>query len=142
MRKETVISFLVFCALVVVIVISIKLTYKNYQISKQLINGKILCSELLNVSIKYYKENGHYMKYDKVSVSHEYPFDARTNPYFSVFSTYPIDDDTQGVSVFGTINNKNYEIKVVFNKDDEIKSIRNINIQTIKTKPNNSKNEN
>jgi hypothetical protein len=140
MRKETIISFLVFCALVVVIVISIKLTYKNYQISKQLLNGKILCSELLNASIKYYKENGHYLEYDKVSVSHEYSFDARTNPYFSTFSTYPIDENTQGISVFGTVNNKDYEIKVIFNKDDEIKSIRNINIQTIKIRSDNLEN--
>ncbi len=142
MRKETVISFLVFCVLVIVIVISINLTYKNYQISKQIFNGKVLCSELLNTSIKYYRENGHYLENDKVSVNYEYPFDARTNPYFSTFSTYPIDENTQGISVFGTVNNKNYELKVIFNKDDDIKSIRNIKIQTIKTKPDNLQNKN
>ena len=142
MRKETVISFLVFCVLVIVIVISINLTYKNYQISKQIFNGKVLCSELLNTSIKYYRENGHYLENDKVSVNYEYPFDARTNPYFSTFSTYPIDENTQVISVFGTVNNKNYELKVIFNKDDDIKSIRNIKIQTIKTKPDNLQNKN
>ena len=142
MRKETVISFLVFCVLVIVIVISINLTYKNYQISKQIFNGKVLCSELLNASIKYYRENGHYLENDKVSVNYEYPFDARTNPYFSTFSTYPKDENTQRISVFGTVNNKNYELKVIFNKDDDIKSIRNIKIQTIKTKPDNLQNKN
>ena len=142
MRKETVISFLVFCVLVIVIVISINLTYKNYQISKQIFNGKVLCSELLNASIKYYRENGHYLENDKVSVNYEYPFDARTNQYFSTFSTYPIDENTQGISVFGIVNNKNYELKVIFNKDDDIKSIRNIKIQTIKTKPDNLQNKN
>ena len=141
MRKEKIISFLVFCVLVVAIALSIKLTYKNYQVSKQILNGKILCSELLNASIEYYKEHGVYLEHNRESVSHEYSFDARTNPYFSTFSTYPIDENTQGISVFGTVNNKDYEIKVVFNKDDEIKSIRNINIQTIKTKSDNSENK-
>jgi hypothetical protein len=86
----------------------------------------------MNASIKYYKEHGVYLQNDKVSVNEEYPLDARTNPYFSVFSTYPVDENTQGISVFGTINNKNYEMRVVFNKDDEIKSIRNIKVKTIK----------
>ena len=134
MRKESVTSFFVFCVLVVVIAISIKLTYENYQISKQIFNGKVLCSELLNASIKYYRENGHYLENDRVSVNYDYHFDARTNPYFSTFSTYPIDENTQGISVFGTVNNKDYELKVVFNKDDDIKSIRNIKIETIKHK--------
>jgi len=91
----------------------------------------------MNASIKYYKENGVYLENDKVSVNTEYPFDARTNPYFSVFSTYPVDENTQGISVFGTVNKKDYELKVVFNKDDDIKSIRNIKIQTIKRKKQN-----
>ena len=86
----------------------------------------------MNASIKYYKEHGVYLQNDKVSVNEEYPLDARTNPYFSVFSTYPVDENTQGISVFGTINNKNYEMRAVFNKDDEIKSIRNIKVKTIK----------
>ena len=137
MKKETIISFLVFCVLTVIVVISIKLTYNNYQTSKQIFNGKVLCSALMNASIKYYKENGVYLENDKVSVNEEYPFDARTNPYFSVFSTYPVDENTQGISVFGTVNKKDYELKVVFNKDDDIKSIRNIKIQTIKQKKQN-----
>lgn len=137
MKKETVISFLVFCMLAIVIVISMKLTYNNYQTSKQMFNGKVLCSEIMNASIKYYKENGIYLQNDKVSVNDEYPIDARTNPYFSVFSTYPVDEDTQGISVFGTVNQKDYEMKVVFDKDDDVKSIRNINIQVIKHKKQN-----
>ncbi len=132
MKKETIITFIVFCMLFVMVVISIKLTYRNYQLSKQLFNGNILCSLIMNASIKYYKEHGVYLQNDKVSVNEEYPLDARTNPYFSVFSTYPVDENTQGISVFGTINNKNYEMRVVFNKDDEIKSIRNIKVKTIK----------
>ena len=134
MKKETIISFLVFCVLTVVVVISMKLTYNNYQTSKQIFNGKVLCSEIMNASIKYYKENGVYLENDKVSVSEDYPFDARTNPYFSVFSTYKVDEKTQGISVFGTVNKKDYELKVVFDKDDDVKSIRNIKIQTIKHK--------
>ena len=114
-----------------------KLTYNNYQTSKQMFNGKVLCSEIMNASIKYYKENGIYLQNDKVSVNDEYPIDARTNPYFSVFSTYPVDEDTQGISVFGTVNQKDYEMKVVFDKDDDVKSIRNINIQVIKHKKQN-----
>ncbi len=137
MRKETIISFLVFCALTVILVISMKLTYNNYQTSKQIFNGKVLCSALMNTSIKYYKENGVYLENDKVSVNEEYSFDARTNPYFSVFSTYPVDENTQGISVFGTVNKKDYELKLVFNKDDDMKSIRNIKIQTIKQKKQN-----
>ena len=132
MKKETIITFIVFCMLFVMVVISIKLTYRSYQLSKQLFNGNILCSRIMNASIKYYKEHGVYLQNDKVSVNEEYPLDARTNPYFSVFSTYPVDENTQGISVFGTINNKNYEMRVVFNKDDEIKSIRNIKVKTIK----------
>ena len=132
MKKETIITFIVFCMLFVMVVISIKLTYRSYQLSKQLFNGNILCSQIMNASIKYYKEHGVYLQNDKVSINEEYPLDARTNPYFSVFSTYPVDENTQGISVFGTINNKNYEMRAVFNKDDEIKSIRNIKVKTIK----------
>lgn len=132
MKKETIITFMVFCILFVVVFISIKLTYKSYQLSKQLLNGNILCSQVMIASIKYYKEHGIYLINDKVSVNEEYPIDARTNPYFSVFSTYPVDENTQGISVFGTINNKKYEMRVVFNKEDEIKSIRNIKVKTIK----------
>ena len=137
MKKDTILSFLVFCVLAVVIVISMKLTYNNYQTSKQMFSGKVLCSEIMNASIKYYKENGIYLRNDKVSVNDEYPIDARTNPYFSVFSTYPVDQDKQGISVFGTVNKKDYELKVVFNNDDDVKSIRNIKIETIKYKSQN-----
>ena len=132
MKKETIVTFIVFCMLIVIVVLSIKLTYKNYQLSKQLFNGNILCSQIMSASIKYYKEHGVYLENDRVSVNEEYPLDARTNPYFSVFSTYPVDENTQGISVFGTINNKKYEMRVVFNKEDEIKSIRNIKVKTIK----------
>jgi hypothetical protein len=88
----------------------------------------------MNASITYYKNNGKYLVNDKVSFNEEYPLDARTNPYFSTFSTYPIDENTQGISVFGNIEGTDYELRVVFNNNDKPQSLRNIKIQTIKYK--------
>lgn len=134
LKKEVIATVLIFCLLSIAIVISLKLIYKNYQDSKFLINGKILCAQIMNASITYYKETGKYLINDKVSVNDKYPLDARTNPYFSTFSTYPIDEKTQGISVFGTIDGTDYELKVIFNKDDEPKALKNLKIQTIKHK--------
>ena len=134
LKKEIIITFIVFCLLTVAFVVAVKLIYQNYKESKSLLNGRVLCTQIMNASITYYKNNGIYLVNDKVSFNEDYPFDARTNPYFSTFSTYPIDENTQGISVYGNIEGTDYELKVVFNKDDEPKSLRNIKIQTIKHK--------
>ena len=128
LKKEIIATILVFCLLTIAIVISIKLVYQNYKESKLLLNGRVLCTQIMNASIRYYKAKGVYLINDKVSVNDEYPIDARTNPYFSVFSTYPIDENTQGISVFGNIEGTDYELRVVFNNNDKPQSLRNIKI--------------
>ena len=133
-KKEFIATILVFCLLIIAIIISMNLVYQNYKEGKLLLNGRVLCCQIMNASITYYKNNGKYLINDKVSINDEYPLDARTNPYFSTFSTYPIDENNQGISVFGTIEGTDYELKVIFNKDDEPTSLRNIKIQTIKHK--------
>ena len=134
MKKEIIITFIVFCLLTVAFVMAVKLIYQNYKESKSLLNGRVLCTQIMSASITYYKNNGVYLVNDKVSFNEDYPLDARTNPYFSTFSTYPIDENTQGISVYGNVDGTDYELKVVFNKNDEPKSLRNIKIQTIKHK--------
>ncbi len=134
MKKETIVTIVIFILLTIAIVIAIRLISQNYREGKLLLNGRVLCAQIMSTSISYYKHNGKYLVNDKVSFNEEYPLDARTNPYFSLFSTYPIDENTQGISVFGTIDNTDYELKVIFNKDDEPQSLRNIKIQTIKHK--------
>ena len=134
LKKEIIVTILVFFFLTIAIIIAIRLVYQNYKESKLLLNGRVLCTQIMNASITYYKNTGKYLVNDNISVNDEYPLDARTNPYLSTFSTYPIDENTQGISVFGTIDGTDYELKVVFNKDDEPQSLRNIKIQTIKDK--------
>ena len=136
LKKETIVTSLVFCFLILAVFLSIKIVYQNYREGKLLLNGRVLCSQVMNASITYYKNTGKYLVNDKVSVNEEYPIDARTNPYFSIFSTYPIDENTQGISVFGNIDGTEYELKAVFNKEDEPQSLKNIKIQTIKHKKN------
>ncbi|MCR4662886.1 MAG: hypothetical protein K5622_03240, partial [Endomicrobiaceae bacterium] len=82
---------------------------------------------------KYYRDHGKYLVNDKVSFNEEY-LDARRNPYFSIFSTYPVDENTQGISVFGTVEGTDYELKLVFNKEDEPQPLKKLKIQTIKYK--------
>jgi hypothetical protein len=134
LKKEFIVTSLVFCFLTIAIIFSIKLVYQNYKQNKFLLNGRVLCNEIMNASITYYKKNGEYLINDKVFENEEYPFDARTNPYFSIFSTYPIDENTQGISVFGTIDETDYELKVAFNKDDDPVSFKNLKIKVIKNK--------
>jgi hypothetical protein len=134
MNKEKIVNIIIFVFLLVALTISVQLIFQNYRMDKLLLNGRVLCCQIMNASITYYKNNGKYLVNDKVSINNEYPLDARTNPYFSVFSTYPIDENTQGISVFGTIYGTDYELKVIFNKDDEPKSLKNIEVQTIKYK--------
>ena len=133
MKKETIITIFVFCFLTIAVILATRLIYQNYRKERILLNGKILCAQIMSASISYYKKNGEYLVNDKVSFNDEY-LDARTNPYFSLFSTYPIDENTEGISVFGTIDGTDYELRAAFNKEAEPQSIKNIKIQTIKHK--------
>ena len=133
LKKEIIITVLVFCFLTFAIIISIRLVYKNYKKDRLLLNGKILCAQIMSASINYYRNNGKYLITDKVSFNDDL-IDARTNPYFSIFSTYPINEKTQGISVFGTVEGTDYELKLVFNKNDEPQPLKKLKIQTIKHK--------
>ena len=133
MKKETIITIFVFCFLTIAVILATRLIYQNYRKERILLNGKILCAQIMSASISYYKKNGEYLVNDKVSFNDEY-LDARTNPYFSLFSTYPIDENTEGISVFGTIDGTDYELRAAFNKEAEPQSIKNIKIQIIKHK--------
>ena len=133
MKKETIITIFVFCFLTIAVILATRLIYQNYRKERILLNGRILCAQIMSVSISYYKKNGEYLVNDKVSFNDEY-LDARTNPYFSLFSTYPIDENTEGISVFGTIDGTDYELRATFNKEAEPQSIKSIKIQTIKHK--------
>ena len=133
MKKETIITLIVFLFLTAAVVLSIKLTYQNYRKERLLLNGKILCAQIMSASINYYRNSGKYLINDKVSFNDDL-LDARTNPYFSTFSTYPIDENTQGISVFGNIEGTDYELKITFNKDDEPTPLKDLKIQTIKHK--------
>lgn len=133
MKKETIITLIVFLFLTAAVVLSIKLTYQNYRKERLLLNGKILCAQIMSASINYYRNSGKYLINDKVSFNDDL-LDARTNPYFSTFSTYPIDENIQGISVFGNIEGTDYELKITFNKDDEPTPLKELKIQTIKHK--------
>ena len=133
MKKETIITLIVFLFLTAAVVLCIKLTYQNYRKERLLLNGKILCAQIMSASINYYRNSGKYLINDKVSFNDDL-LDARTNPYFSTFSTYPIDENTQGISVFGNIEGTDYELKITFNKDDEPTPLKDLKIQTIKHK--------
>lgn len=131
-KNDTFKAIIVFCLLICIIKFSVEFLLKEYNDSKIFLNGRILCTQLMNATITYYKAKGKYLVNDKVFSNDEYPIDARNNPYFSVFSTYPVDEYTQGISVFGTINGTKYELKVTFNKDAQPSSLKEIKIQTIK----------
>ena len=133
MKKETFKTFIVFCLLFIIAACAVKFIFQSYKIERFLLNGKILCAQLMSASIKYYKETGIYLENDKVSFRDEY-IDARRNPYFSIFSTYPIDEKTQGISVFGTVEGNDYELRIAFNKDSEPQPLKNLKFQTIKRK--------
>lgn len=133
MKKETITTIIVFCLLTIAIILSVKLIYQNYSKERMLLNGKILCVQIMSASIHYYRESGIYLVNDKVSFN-DYYLDARTNPYFSFYSTYPVDKNRQGISVFGTIDGIDYELKTVFNNDSEPLPLKDIKIQTIKIK--------
>jgi hypothetical protein len=62
------------------------------------------------------------------------PLDARNNPYFSVFSTYQINEKKQGITVFGSEEMEGYEIHLEFDDKEKIRSIKNLKMEVFKNK--------
>lgn len=133
-NKDKLTIFFVSLSLIFLLLISAYLIYENYSREKIFLTGKILCTQIMNAEITYYRENGKYLINDKVSFNDYYPFDARTNPYFSVFSTYPIGEDKQEIILFGSLDMEKYNLKVVFDNNSETKTLKNIDIKIIKNK--------
>lgn len=133
-NKDKLTIFFVFLSLIFLLLISAYLIYENYSREKIFLTGKILCTQIMNAEITYYRENGKYLINDKVSFNDYYPLDARTNPYFSVFSTYPIGEDKQEIILFGSLDMEKYNLKVVFDNNSETKTLKNIDIKIIKNK--------
>ena len=134
MEKEKKDTLIAFCAVAIVIILLLSATHlliKNYQIEKKLETGKIVAVQLLNACIKHYHETGEYLINDKVTHNDAYPFEARTNPYFSVFSTYPAGGGKQAISVFGSGEMLKYELRIVFDENTKTKGIKDIKIQTL-----------
>lgn len=134
MEKENRDMLITFCAVSVTIallLIATHLMIRNYQLEKRFETGKILAVQLLNASINYYHKTGKYLINDKVTHNDEYPFEARTNPYFSVFSTYPAGGGKQAISVFGSGEMLKYELRIVFDENTKTKGIKDIKIQTL-----------
>ncbi len=130
-KKEKLLTICVVSITLILLILATHLLIKNYTMEKKFETGKILCVQLLNASITHYHRTGKYLVNDKVTHNEEYPFDARTNPYFSVFSTYPAGGRKQAISVFGSGEMDKYELRVVFDEDSETKNIKNIKIQTL-----------
>lgn len=133
-NKDKLLIFCVSLSLISLLLFSAFLIYQNYRREKIFLMGKILCTQIMNAEITYYRENGKYLINDKVSFNDYYPLDARTNPYFSVFSTYPVGKNKQGFTLFGSLEMKNYKLEVVFDNESETKSIKNIDVKIIKNK--------
>ncbi len=133
-NKDKLLIFCVSLSLISLLLFSAFLIYQNYRREKIFLMGKILCTQIMNAEITYYRENGKYLINDRVSFNDYYPLDARTNPYFSVFSTYPVGKNKQGFTLFGSLEMKNYKLEVVFDNESETKSIKNIDVKIIKNK--------
>ena len=88
----------------------------------------------MNAEITYYRETGKYLINDKVSFNNYYPLDARTNPYFSVFSTYPVGKNKQKITLFGSLKMKNYKLEVVFDNESETGSVKKIDVKIVENK--------
>ena len=133
MKKETIITIIGFCLLTIAVLSAIKLIYLNYKEERILLNGRVLCAQLMSAAITHYKNTSEYLETDKISNCDEY-LDARTNPYFSLYSIYSVDENTQGISVFGIIDGVEYELKTIFNKNSEPVPLKNIKIKVIQHK--------
>lgn len=133
-NKDKLTIFFVSLSLILLLLLSAFLIYENYSREKIFLTGKILCTQIMNAEITYYRENGKYLINDKVSFNDYYPLDARTNPYFSVFSTYPIDENKQGLTVFGSLSMEKYKLNVVFDNNSETKTLKTIDVKIVKNK--------
>lgn len=124
--------------LVIVTVISgfaIFLTYQEYILSSRLTLGQILCSQIRNAQLFYHQQNNDYLVLDKVFFNDDLGIDARNNPYFYTFSTYPVDNNTQRIVVFGSDKMKDYEIHLDFKPTDKkSNNLRDLDIKIIKNK--------
>ena len=112
---------------------AIFLTYQEYILSSRITLGQILCSQIRNAQLFYHQQNNDYLVLDKVFSNDELGIDARNNPYFYTFSTYPIDDSTQRVVVFGSDQMKDYEIYLDFKPTDKkSNNLRDLDIKVVK----------
>lgn len=129
-RVKTVLSFAaVFAAMSVLV----WLVYQRYLREEMLSSGQILCNQIMNANLTYYSEHGIYLTNDKVSFNKDFPLDARTNPYFSVFSTYPLENNKQGITVFGSDKMQNYEIRLEYDEEvSKSKSIKDLKMKVVK----------
>lgn len=130
--KESLFTFSSIVLIIILLITAVCMINNNYRKERFLEIGKVLCTQLMNASITYYHEHGRYLVNDKVSFNHDYPFDARTNLYFSVFSTYPTTTGKQVILFFGSDEVKDYELRVIFDKYAETTNLKNINIEVLK----------
>ncbi|MEA5000383.1 MAG: hypothetical protein VB017_00690 [Endomicrobiaceae bacterium] len=127
-------TVLLFLAIIIMIILALHFTYNKYLKDTMLTDGKILCNQIMNAQMAYYSENKKFMSLDKVSYVEELPLDARNNPYFSVFSTYQINEKKQGITVFGSEEMEGYEIHLEFDDKAKIRSIKNLKMEVFKNK--------
>ncbi len=130
--RELLFTLVAISMVIVLLIAAVYIINTNYRKEKYLETGKILCTQLMNASITYYHEHGKYLINEKVSFNHDYPFDARTNLYFSVFSTYPTTTGKQVLLFFGSNEMKNYELRVIFDKYAETTNLKNIKVEVLK----------
>lgn len=133
-NKDKLTIILVSLLLIIFLLSSAFLIYKDYEKEKIFLMGKILCTQIMNAEITYYRENGKYLVNNKISFNDYYPIDVRTNPYFSIFSTYPIDENKQGLTLFGSFEMEKYELQVVFDNNSKTQSLKNVDVKIIKNK--------
>lgn len=128
-------SYIVVIIVTLISGFAIFLTYQEYILSSRITLGQILCSQVRNAQLFYYQEHNEYLTLDKVFSNEALDIDARNNPYFYTFSTYPLDDKTQRVVVYGSEEMQDYEIYLDFNATDKrTNNLRDLNIKVVKNK--------
>ena len=126
---------LFFIIITAVFALVISFIYRKFIFDETLMPGRILCNQIMNAHITYYNEHGKYLVIDKQSVNRDLPLDARNNLYFSVFSTYPLQKNKQGISVFGSDKMQDYEIRLVFDAiKDKPQSLKNLKMEVVRKK--------
>lgn len=114
---------------------AIFLTYQEYILSSRITLGQVLCSQIMNAQLYYYQQNNKYVTLNKVFSSDELGIDARTNHYFYTFSSFPVDNTTQRVVVYGSDKMKGYEIYLDFDSTDKkTNNLKNLDIKVVKNK--------